>query len=143
MFSQILGAAEKLASIFIVSVYLAMVGCLLLVTGRIRIKPLRFARAVLISLRAPFSGDLREVTHEKGHCYVAVLGRKLISDSDGQSRLKLFEGGQELPFPHSSHDDIRDLGAGRYSHWGDVVYFSSSDNTDPFANGRRYSVREV
>jgi pectate lyase len=74
---------------------------------------------------------------------MAPLSKKLISDSNGRSRLKLFEDGRELPYPHSSHDDIRELGAGRYSHWGNAVYFSSSDNSDPGKNGRRYSVREV
>jgi hypothetical protein len=36
------------------------------------------------------------------------------------------------------HDQIRHEGKGRYSHWGDHVFFSSSDNTDPRTNGRTY-----
>ena len=137
------GAAKRLASITAVSAYLAFVGCFLVLAGRIRVSPRGFARRVLAALRPPFKGDLVELTHERGNCYVAPLGRKLISDSNGRSRLKLFENGQELPFPHSSHDEIRELGAGRYSHWGDAVFFSSSDNSDPAKNGRRYSVREI
>src|SRR5262249_4763936 len=27
-----------------------------------------------------------------------------------------------------------------YSHWGETLYFSTSDNSDPNANGRRYSL---
>jgi len=138
---------NKFASILGVSLYLTVVGCLLVLTRRIRVSPSKFAHAVahrlLASFRQPFSAELAEVVHEKGHCYMAPLGRRLISDLDGRSRLRLFEDGQELPHPHSAHDDIRDLGAGRYSHWGNALFFSSSDNTDPSANGRRYSVREV
>jgi hypothetical protein len=137
------GAAKRLASITAVSAYLAFVGCFLVLARRIPVSPRGFARRLLAALRPPFKGDLVELIHERGNCYVAPLPRKLISDSNGRSRLRLLEDGQELPFSHSSHDDIRELGAGRYSHWGDAVFFSSSDNTDPAKNGRRYSVREI
>ena len=137
------GAAKRLASITAVSAYLAFVGCFLVLARRIRVNPRGFARRILARLQPPFQGDLAGWTHERGNCYVAPLNRKLISDSNGRSRLRLLEDGQELPFPHSSHDEIRELGAGRYSHWGDAVFFSSSDNTDPAKNGRRYSVREI
>jgi hypothetical protein len=137
------GAANRLVSITAVSAYLAMVGGVLILAGRIRVSPRGFARRVLAVLRPPFKGDLVELIHERGNCYVAPLTRKLISDSNGRSRLILFEDGQELPYPHSSHDDIREFGAGRYSHWGDAVFFSSSDNSEPGKNRRRYSVREM
>ena len=137
------GAAKRLASITAVSAYLAFVGFFLVLAGRIRVSPRGFGRRVLAVLRPPFKGDLVELTHERGNCYVAPLAKRLVSDSNGRSRLRLFEDGQELPFPHSTHDDIRELGAGRYSHWGDAVFFSSSDNSDPAKNGRRYSVREI
>jgi len=140
---SIVGVAEKLISIFGVSLYLIVVGCFLVLTGRIRVSPRGFARRVLALLRPPFKGDLVELIHEKGNCYVAPLGRKLISDSNGRSRLTLFEDGQALPYAHSTHDDIREIGEGRYSHWGDAVFFSSSDNSDPSKNGRRYSVQEI
>lgn len=143
MSRSIVGAAKRLASITAVSAYLAFVGCFLVLAGRIRVNPREFARVLLAALRPAFKGELEELIHDRGNCYVAPLGRKLISDSNGRSRLKLFENGQELPFPHSSHDEIRELGAGRYSHWGDAVFFSSSDNSDPAKNGRRYSVREI
>jgi hypothetical protein len=137
------GAAKRLASITAVSAYLAFVGCFLVLAGRIRVSPRGFGRRVLAVLRPPFQGEIVELAHEKGNCYVAPLPKKLISDSNGGSRLKLFEDGRELPHPHSNHDDIRELGAGRYSHWNDAVFFSSSDNSDPAKNGRRYSVREI
>lgn len=144
---QMLQSLEKFASVLAVSTYLAAVGCLLLVTGRIRVSPRQFAHVVghrlLARFRPPFSFQIADVTHEGGHCYVTPLRKYLVSDLDGRSRLVLFEDGQRLPHPHSSHDDIRELGAGRYSHWGDAVYFSSSDHTDPSANRRRYTVKEV
>ena len=143
MLRSILQIAARLLSIFAVSLYLTIVASFLVLTGRIRVSPRGFARRVLASLRPRFKGDLMELIHEKGNCYVAPLGRTLISDSNGRSRLTLFEDGQALPYPHSSHDDIREVGAGRYSHWGDAVFFSSSDNSDPAKNGRRYSVREI
>jgi pectate lyase len=142
-----LRSVAKVASIVAVSVYLTAVGCFLVVTRRIRVSPRKFAgalgRRLLARFGPPFSIEVAEVAHEKGHCYVAPLGKKLISDFDGRSRLTLFEDGRALPYPHSTHDDIRELGAGRYSHWGEVVFFSSSDNTDPSRNGRRYSAREA
>jgi hypothetical protein len=147
VFQRTLLAFNKGASILAVSLYLAVVGCFLLLTRRIRIEPSKLAgevaRTLLAPLRGPYSAELAEVRHENGHCCVARLERRLISDRDGVSRLRLFEDGRELPHAHSAHDDIRNLGAGRYSHWGVAVLFSSSDNTDPSANGRRYTVREV
>jgi len=140
---SILQIAVKLTAIFAVSLYLAIVAGFLVLTGRIPVSLRGFARRVLASLRPRFKGNLMEMSHEKGNCYVAPLGRKLISDSNGRSRLTLFEDGQALPYAHSSHDDIREIGAGRYSHWGDAVFFSSSDNSDPAKNGRRYSVEEI
>ena len=41
---------------------------------------------------------------------------------------------------HSQEGDIRTQGAGRFSHWGTVVIFSASDNSDPNTNGHRYTV---
>ena len=36
------------------------------------------------------------------------------------------------------HAQIRTEGKGRYSHWGNVLHFSTSDSTDPRTNGRLY-----
>ncbi len=72
---------------------------------------------------------------------------RLQSDNQpGDSNLVLREDGRPLGPAHVSHEEIRDLGAGRYSHyWGDVVRFSASDGSDPRSNGRRYTAifREV
>jgi hypothetical protein len=58
----------------------------------------------------------------------------------GVSRLVLLEDGTLLGPPHQMHDVIRNKGMGRFSHWGNGLYFSSSDNSDPRRNGRVYTV---
>lgn len=60
------------------------------------------------------------------------------SSSGDTSPVFVFEGPDQLQFPHSLHDQIAQYGAGRFSHWGDYVLFSSSDNSDPRTNGRTY-----
>lgn len=56
-----------------------------------------------------------------------------------QSTLRLFENGVELIPAHSNHEDIRRYGLGQFSHWGNTLYFSTSDNSNPLTNGRKYS----
>ena len=60
------------------------------------------------------------------------------ADAVTRSPFFLCEDDRIIGQPHATHDDIRRLGEGRFSHWGDTVYFSSSDNTDPNSNGRTY-----
>lgn len=61
------------------------------------------------------------------------------SEFGARSRLELLEDGHPLP-GHQLHDHIRNGGAG-FSHWGQSLYFSSSDRTSPLTNGRRYEIR--
>ena len=56
------------------------------------------------------------------------------------SRLALTENGAALGPPHSIHAEIAEKGGGRFSHWGEAVIFSSSDNSDPRSNGRAYAI---
>ncbi len=42
------------------------------------------------------------------------------------STLRLFEDGQEVGPAHSLHDEIRNLGGGRFSHWGTRLYLSAA-----------------
>jgi hypothetical protein len=80
-----------------------------------------------------------------------LYGAGVASDSlsfPWQSTLQLYEDGKELGPVHSLHDDIRNIGGGRYSHWGNAlgngyIIFSTSDNTDPRSNGRTYSIRFI
>jgi hypothetical protein len=57
------------------------------------------------------------------------------------SSARVLEDGRELGPGHTIHSNIRQEGRGRFSHWHDQLYFSSSDGSDPRTNGRAYSVR--
>jgi hypothetical protein len=72
-----------------------------------------------------------------------VLGdlSDIADDPDHKSRspILLYEDDRLLGPAHSRHADIAALGGGRYSHWKTQgMVFSSSDNSDPNTNGRRY-----
>lgn len=82
---------------------------------------------------------LSGINPENGRCYCAQVPGLVLSDANGESGLRLYEDGKVLGLPHSLHDDIRQTGGGRYSHWNEYVYFSASDNSDPRTNGRTYS----
>lgn len=60
--------------------------------------------------------------------------------ADRRSRLRLLEDGVPLGPAHTPHADITREGRGRYSHWRGGLVFSSSDGSDPRANGRHYAV---
>ncbi|MGD9496789.1 MAG: putative Ig domain-containing protein [Armatimonadota bacterium] len=80
---------------------------------------------------------------ENGFCYIAGMdfGEEGDKFTSGQSQLLLFEDGRPLGPAHALHADIREKGAGRYSHWTrEALYFSASDNSDPRSNGRTYEV---
>jgi 2-polyprenyl-3-methyl-5-hydroxy-6-metoxy-1,4-benzoquinol methylase len=82
---------------------------------------------------------------DSGQCYWCALA---VDDEPPDSaerpeasRVRLFEGGEQLGPRHTLHDEIRQFGGGAYSHWGGQLYFSSSDGSDPRSNGRRYEIR--
>ena len=56
-----------------------------------------------------------------------------------QSNVMVFENGVPLGPAHSLHQNIRDFGDGRFSHWGSYLYLSASDNSNPITNGRTYT----
>jgi hypothetical protein len=62
-------------------------------------------------------------------------------DRTKASALILYENGRQLGPAHSSHEEIRRQGAGRFSHWGTAIWLSSSDGTDPRTNGRAYAAQ--
>jgi len=77
-----------------------------------------------------------------GFAYGTSQGLGVSGDTStypAQSSVRIFENGVEIGPAHSAYSHIRDLGAGRFTHWGTMVYFSSSDNTDPRTNGRLYT----
>jgi hypothetical protein len=58
---------------------------------------------------------------------------------DTTSPILIYEDGQLLGPAHNTFADIHNLGAGRYAHWKGIgIVFSSSDNSDPNTNGRKY-----
>lgn len=80
-----------------------------------------------------------------GGAWIADLPAELwdVTDSNDapyRSPLRLFEDGRELGPAHARHAVIQEAGEGHYSFWTEVVYFSSSDSSDPNRNGRTYSV---
>jgi hypothetical protein len=84
----------------------------------------------------------RPFEHNDGFSYSAKLP-ELADQSDSsdypqRSAITVCEGGRRLGAPHALHADIVKLGESRFSHWGHLIYFSSSDNSDPNTNGRNY-----
>lgn len=81
--------------------------------------------------------------HADGHAWYAFVGHDALADdaSGNCSILQLFEDDRPLGPAHTIHDDIRKTGLGSYSHWRGGLYFSTSDNSRPQTNGRRYTVR--
>lgn len=78
-----------------------------------------------------------------GHSYVIYLPElERISDNVGEtpngSPLVVCENNRLLGPAHALHRDITVRGRGRFSHWGSDLVFSTSDNSDPNANGRSY-----
>ena len=76
--------------------------------------------------------------------YRYTLSNQAPSDRQrGGSTLRLFENGKELGPAHSAPGDIREKGAGRWSHPSPrIILFSTSDNSDPRTNGRTYTVKQ-
>ena len=92
------------------------------------------------------------ITHGVGNRYeaplkkaVGVTGASLLpSDGamvQGESNLRVYENQREIGPAHARHDEVAELGGGRFSHWDRVLVFSTPDNSDPRTNGRIYSVR--
>ena len=79
-----------------------------------------------------------------GAAWVADLPAELWSETDTneapyRSALRLLENGRELGPRHAVHAAIEEAGDGRYSFWTNVVYFATSDGSDPNGNGRAYT----
>jgi hypothetical protein len=88
--------------------------------------------------------DVRDAVHKSGHVYMVKQNFDTAGDTSkalNASTLRIYENGVPLGPAHSADADIRELGKGRYSHWEDTLYFSSSDNSDPRTNQRRYTYR--
>lgn len=88
----------------------------------------------LVGIEKHAEGEFMFVVHFDRHAKLADT-----AEEPTRSPIELFENDRQLGPAHSTTGDIKDLGAGRYRHTPDVIYFSSSDNSDPRTNGRVYS----
>ena len=96
-------------------------------------------------LNPPFLHDGGEAWVSKIYAVPRLLDFAGVPDTDDApkaSRLILLEDGEALGPAHGLHASIRAVGRGLYSFWGEqpTLHFSTSDNTDPNTNGRRYSL---
>lgn len=89
----------------------------------------------------PLAGPFRSDGGAAWACSVssALHGMTDTGSMPYRSRLRLFENGVELAPGHARHETIRELGGGHYSFWGNMLYFSTSDGTDPNTNGHSYT----
>lgn len=88
--------------------------------------------------------NLQNGTQDSGYRYRVRQDFGTQADSSAAptvSKLRIYENGVELGPAHSRHDDIATKGQGRFSHWGENLYFSASDNSNPLTNGRSYTFR--
>jgi hypothetical protein len=86
----------------------------------------------------------KQMLPEKGLAFT-YQAPQLESEADGsghatRSPYFLMEDGKQLAPTHAAHDDIRNKGKGSWSHWGQNIYFSSSDGSDPRQNNRKYTL---
>ena len=78
-----------------------------------------------------------------GHAWAVHLpGLEYMADRPMFPRMSfvvVYEDGVPLSGPHALHAEIRELGDGHFVHWGEYLVYSTSDNSDPSCNGRRYT----
>jgi MoaA/NifB/PqqE/SkfB family radical SAM enzyme len=79
---------------------------------------------------------IEAIQKEQGYCHIALIPLG-VDPLD----FELWEADQLLSPGESKHDDIRAKGGGRYSIWGQSLYFSTSDNSDARRNGYQYTLR--
>jgi hypothetical protein len=108
--------------------------------------------AIVLSLNACGSSAPEEVifipakiVSNSGFAYTYAVP-ELASDGDSsdqpnKSKFILLEDGKVIGPAHSSHEQIRSEGKGRWSHWQGTIYFSSSDGTSPTEGKHQYVLR--
>jgi hypothetical protein len=88
-----------------------------------------------------------DIAKREGHAYAWRVPNpspgltRIVSDGAANpeaSSLLLIESGQEIGPPHTPHLYVGARGHGHFSHWGEDLVFSTSDNSDPRSNGLSY-----
>lgn len=74
----------------------------------------------------------------RGKCWLVPLPLGV-----NAAEFELYEDESRLGPARSRHDEIRELGQGRYSIWSPLLYLSTSDDTNPSTNGRTYTLRRI
>ena len=102
--------------------------------------PPSYRKEIRFNLAPPFHPG-------RGHEFLAdlpteIVGSRVCSDQAGRgmSPLVLLENGRKLGPAHAFRAELQRSGKGAFLHWGGMIYFSSSDNSDPGTNGRTYQV---
>ena len=77
-----------------------------------------------------------------GHSYLCILPEDLPPGDSLEhplrSAIEVFEDGRALGPAHTLHQEIQIDGGGGFSHWQNALYLSTSDNSDPWRNGKAY-----
>jgi hypothetical protein len=85
--------------------------------------------------------ELDRATNVRGNLYAVDLGIHWKSHTGiWEYPVRLYEDGIELGPPDQKLPYITSEGAGGYTVIDGILYFSSSDNTNPMKNGREYQV---
>jgi SAM-dependent methyltransferase len=88
--------------------------------------------------------ELDRISHESGNCWICRLPEDVaVGEAENEGRassLIIFEDVNSLGPSSSTHNIIREQGHGAYSHWNRELYFSTSDNSNPLKNKRRYTI---
>lgn len=95
----------------------------------------RRPQLIQVTLPPPF-------VHQREFAYVAKVPGHWTSDAQSASGswLRLRENERDLGPAHVLPDAVANNGYGSFMHWNDIIYFSTSDNSDPNTNGRQYSI---
>lgn len=96
--------------------------------------------AIVIQLLPPFERDGNAAISRDWHLgAISSVSDREDVEGDTRSPVVIYEGSTMLGPAHTNYRDIRDRGMGRFSSWQHQgVVFSTSDGSDPNANGRHY-----
>ncbi|SKB48093.1 Pectate lyase [Sphingobacterium nematocida] len=98
--------------------------------------------AVSTTSTSVFTVNVSKGISDGGFSVRIPMDANLISDTNDKptaSTVRVFENGVEIGPSHSVHQEIRNLGKGRFSHKSGFLFLSASDNSDPRTNRKKYT----